>query len=707
MAESHILVGAHDFVMNQPQFIDHPQPEKRGLKILLKASLPTAAYDSSEHPGNCHPGTRMQYIDQIVNWGMDGPDPGRRIFWLKGPAGVGKSAIAQSCAEEFASRNKLAAAFFFSRPNQRDNPQCLFTSISYQWASKHKPYAEILKSTIHDDPTIVDKELRHQFYHLFVPPLQELAAKGEGISERVVIIDGLDECAGVVAQQTILQIVAASIRDHTTPFVWLICSRLEPHLIATFKSPQISAVTHQEELTVSRVIDNEIAKYLTDELSKIGMEHDIPVPWPRERDVGTLVNLSSGLFIYANTVVRFIGDRDSLGPEGQLRAVLALATSAATGSSEHPLSELDLFYLLIMQRIPAKILQTVQWILLATTIAIVHTDIARSRQFLDVSPSQFHAACRTLHSVVKVEEYYIVFYHASFMEFIQDPQRSGQFCLWKDSALALRTELTQRLEAVCNDPDIKPYSRRFYALIRADNENEVKRQDVVAYETVVSGFFLLYSALPWDAAAFTALTTINFKRMAELCVRSNYGVLGSIDRLFSRIPEEDRSKIMWLCKDRDRNKFAWEVAQMPPNADWDRSFILGHGQHKCFFWYTPRVFGLTPYRDRPSTENTTTERPTTDHQTTEQSFMMRDSIVQDERSGLRQDDIDYYEQRRTNVSAQQTPTPKAVANSIQYRKPEAEHSKSTNEYRRRSRSKGGDKSTPGAEGRPQKLPRRR
>ncbi|KAF9443932.1 hypothetical protein P691DRAFT_375827 [Macrolepiota fuliginosa MF-IS2] len=265
------------------------------------------------------------------------------------------------------------------------------------------------------------------------------------------------------------------------------------------------------------------------------MEHDIPVPWPRERDVGTLVNLSSGLFIYANTVVRFIGDRDSLGPEGQLRAVLALATSAATGSSEHPLSELDLFYLLIMQRIPAKILQTVQWILLATTIAIVHTDIARSRQFLDVSPSQFHAACRTLHSVVKVEEYYIVFYHASFMEFIQDPQRSGQFCLWKDSALALRTELTQRLEAVCNDPDIKPYSRRFYALIRADNENEVKRQDVVAYETVVSGFFLLYSALPWDAAAFTALTTINFKRMAELCVRSNYGVLGSIDRLFSRV----------------------------------------------------------------------------------------------------------------------------------------------------------------------------
>ncbi|KAF9443936.1 hypothetical protein P691DRAFT_375768 [Macrolepiota fuliginosa MF-IS2] len=457
MTESHPFHHAHNFVMNQPQFTGYSQPEKRGLQILLEASLPAAAYDSSEHPRNCHPGTRMQYIDQIVNWGSEGSDPGHRIFWLKGPAGVGKSAIAQSCAEEFAARKRLVAAFFFSRPNQRDNPQHLFTSISYQWASRHKSYAGILKSTIHDDPTIVEKELHHQFHHLFVSPLQELAAKGEDISERVVIIDGLDECAGMAAQQAIVQIVAASIRDRTAPFIWLICSRLEPHLVATFKSTQISAVTHQEELTVSRAIDNEITKYLTDELAKIGMEHDIPVPWPRERDMGTLVNLSGGLYIYANTVVRFIGDRDSLGPESQLRAVLALATSVAKGSTEHPLSELDLFYLLIMQRVPAKTLQTVQWILLATSLPGVQTNVKRNRQFLGLLLSEFQAACRTLHSVMKIEKGWIVFYHASFMDFMQDPQRSRQFCIWKDSGLALRTELTQRLQAVCNDPDIVPY----------------------------------------------------------------------------------------------------------------------------------------------------------------------------------------------------------------------------------------------------------
>ncbi|KAF9440808.1 hypothetical protein P691DRAFT_767216 [Macrolepiota fuliginosa MF-IS2] len=253
-----------------------------------------------------------------MRWGMDGPNSVHHIFWLKGPAGVRKLAIAQLCAEEFATQNKLAAAFFFSRPNQRDNPQYLFTSISYQWASKHKPYAEILKSTIHDDPTIVNKELHHQFHHLFISPLQELATKGEGISKCVIIIDGLDECAGAEAQQTIIQIVAASIQDHTTPFVWLVCSRLKPHLVTTFKSPQISPVTHQEELMVSQTIDNEITKYLTDELAKIGMEYDLLVAWPHKHDIGMLVDLSGGLFIYTNTIVCFISNCDSLDPGEQL-----------------------------------------------------------------------------------------------------------------------------------------------------------------------------------------------------------------------------------------------------------------------------------------------------------------------------------------------------------------------------------------------------
>ncbi|KAF9439633.1 hypothetical protein P691DRAFT_690204, partial [Macrolepiota fuliginosa MF-IS2] len=237
--------------------------------------------------------------------------------------------------------------------------------------------------------------------------------------------------------------------------VWLICSCLEPHFIATFKSPEVLAVTHQEELIVSQAINNEIAKYLTDEFSKIGEEHDFQVPWLHECDIGTLVNLSSGLFIYANTMVHFIGDHNSLGPEAQLQTILTFVTSAAKGSLEHPLSKLDLFYFLIIECIPAKILWTIQWILLATNVPYIGTNVIQNRQLLGLLPSQFLTACCTLHSMMKIEKDNIIFYHTSFMDFMQDPQHLRQFCIWKDPALALQIELTQRLQAVCNDPDVE------------------------------------------------------------------------------------------------------------------------------------------------------------------------------------------------------------------------------------------------------------
>ncbi|KAF9443194.1 hypothetical protein P691DRAFT_779020 [Macrolepiota fuliginosa MF-IS2] len=598
MAGSHTLQNVHDFVMNNPQFVHISEPEKRGLEILLEASIPEAAYDSSDHPSHCHPGTRYQYIDRIVHWGMGDVNPRHRIFWLKGPAGVGKSAIAQSCAEELAARKKLAAAFFFSRPNLRDNPQCLFTSISYQLASKLKSYSEILKSTIHDDPTIVTKALLHQFHDLFISPLQELAAKGEKVTERVVIIDGLDEVAGETAQQAIIEIIAASTRDGTTPFVWLLCSRLEPHLIATFNSPALSVVTHQEELMVSRDIDNEIAKYLTDELAKLGKEHDLPLPWPRERDIGALINLSGGLFIYATTVIRFIGDRNSLGPKDQLRAVLALATSVSKHNSGHPLSELDLFYLLILQRIPAKILQTVQRVLLATTIGELRTNLEGNRRLLRLSSSQFHAACRTLHSVMKVESSKINFYHASFMDFMRDPQRSKQFCIQLESGNALRTELMTRLQAICDDPDVKPYSESFNALTGAHNNSKFQQ---TAYKNLVEGFLVLCSTLPLDATTLAALASFNFNKIAKSMFTDYLSGL-NMDALVQNILEKDRTRIVRSCKHRDRHIYEWEVTQVPEGANWEGSYILGRGQNKCFCWRYQYGITLTPYPERPATE---------------------------------------------------------------------------------------------------------
>jgi hypothetical protein len=57
-----------------------------------------------------------------------------------------------------------------------------------------------------------------------------------------------------------------------------------------------------------------------------------------------LVDLSSGLFAYAQTIVFFVQDDDSNGPEAQLDMVLRLARDKVQTGKLHLLSALDLLY---------------------------------------------------------------------------------------------------------------------------------------------------------------------------------------------------------------------------------------------------------------------------------------------------------------------------------------------------------------------------
>ncbi len=122
--------------------------------------MPEAFHDSgARDPPRCHPGTRLDYIDNISAWGSGTSCHAEHILWVRGPTGVGKCAIAQTCAELLSERNELGAAFFFSRSNQKDDPTCLFTSISYQIVTKSASFGDIIDRVIHGDPTLVKKSL--------------------------------------------------------------------------------------------------------------------------------------------------------------------------------------------------------------------------------------------------------------------------------------------------------------------------------------------------------------------------------------------------------------------------------------------------------------------------------------------------------------------------------------------------------------------
>ncbi|KAF9440861.1 hypothetical protein P691DRAFT_715442 [Macrolepiota fuliginosa MF-IS2] len=476
MSNAGLLQGAHGFVLNNPHLNDNSthvnihstivEHKCLGLKMLLDASMPDAFYDSSarDPPPSCHPGTRHDFIDTITSWGLGASQHTESMLWMYGPAGVGKSAIAQTCSEHLAEKNKLGAALFFSHSvglHKRDDPHRLFPSLAYQIATKSKPFGDILDKRIQDDPTLVTKSMKEQFQELLVKPLSQLGADAAGVVDGLVVaIDGLDECGkGPEMHCDIIKIVATSVRNQTTPFRWAFFSRPETHIVGSFTTHDIRSLLYHLKIQVSRKIDNEITLYLTDGLREIQLRNGLPDSWLSERGIGVLVNLSGGLFIYAATVIRFVGSHESLGPVDQLRAVIALARDNKRTDLVHPLSELDLFYTLIMRCVPSGILLRIQAILLLTFFT-KETDflalMGRLRwkstrwiaNIIGISEPQFRNACGSLHSVLELDSTQeIKFYHASFMEFLRDPNRSGEFCMYSrlDS---LRLELLQRLNKV-------------------------------------------------------------------------------------------------------------------------------------------------------------------------------------------------------------------------------------------------------------------
>ncbi|KAJ6561953.1 hypothetical protein B0H19DRAFT_867908, partial [Mycena capillaripes] len=60
----------------------------------------------------CYAGTRPAVLEDMPSWVDAGP---KNIFWLHGPAGAGKSAIAQMFAENCRTESRLGASFFFKR----------------------------------------------------------------------------------------------------------------------------------------------------------------------------------------------------------------------------------------------------------------------------------------------------------------------------------------------------------------------------------------------------------------------------------------------------------------------------------------------------------------------------------------------------------------------------------------------------------------
>jgi hypothetical protein len=372
-------------------------------------------------------------MDWILGLGPD--DQNAVILWFYGPAGAGKSAIAHNIAERCELEKLLLASFFFSRSDPaRSHSKALITTISYQIAINIPGTREKIAAAIDRDPLILNRSLETQVATLIVEPLREPLEAGYfnvPTSRRLIIIDGLDECDPPAVQCNILEVISRLFCDYHLPLLIFIASRPEHHLIHSFSTGSLPGFYTTLALDDTYKPDDDIRLFLADNFRQVKSTHPmkryLDPSWPSEDVLKSLVQKSSGQFIYASTVVTYISSIRHR-PADRLNVVLGIRPPRNV--CEMPFGQLDALYRHIFTSVEDR--ETVLLILgfvLLSPFRFPCMDAGDLEHFFLLNEGDIEMLLCDLSAVITVSHDYPYFHvlHASLGDFLLDAARSKEF----------------------------------------------------------------------------------------------------------------------------------------------------------------------------------------------------------------------------------------------------------------------------------------
>ncbi|PPQ93107.1 hypothetical protein CVT25_003087 [Psilocybe cyanescens] len=390
---------------------------------LMEAASLGALHNSGERfdPPKCHPNTRTAVLQKLMDWFI-------------GVFGWDNLAIAQTFAELCAAKNRLLASFFFSRSDlRRNNEKAFVATLAYQlWL--HIPESRpIVEAVINNNPAIFQLNFDTQFRTLFLEPLLQLSSAGGFTSgtpfPKLIIIDGLDECNGADIQNTILNTISNALQHHplALPFRLLIASRPEYHLATSFSVAPLSSLTFRLALDDTYRPDEDVRLYLTDSFRDIRKTHimrtHLPDSWPSWEDITKLVAKSSGQFIYAATVIKYVSS-PRRNPLDRLKIIQGLLPV----NDDMPYAQLDSLYINILSEVEdinavLQILGTVFVLTNNTDDSIEPLRLNGLEKFMQLTPGTLQLLLLDVLSVVDASDNNkpIKFLHASFSDLSIQP----------------------------------------------------------------------------------------------------------------------------------------------------------------------------------------------------------------------------------------------------------------------------------------------
>ncbi|KAG2062616.1 hypothetical protein BDR04DRAFT_975255, partial [Suillus decipiens] len=341
----------------------------------------------------------------------------RTNIWLNGLAGVGKTSIAFTIAEEMKAANRLAATFFFSHKHSQ-KAAFIIPTIAYQLAIAFPRIREDIVKAVERDGMLLSpgKSRADQIRELVIKPLETLRFRQEPY---VIIIDALDECFSSEEAARLVTLLSDALRGPDLPFIHVIfTTRPEPHILAAMPSPvyKILLTTHDKHTIrdVRFFLQASLEKTRTTRPTIFGQP---PIPWPSKKEFETLAFKAGGLFAYAAMAVNFI-----------------------SAAGHHPQERLDL---LLRERstVSADIDQLYRQIIATSEDPLTHCRMLASTihlaRPLPLAELQelFYADKRNLAMMLEVFSPIILndgvgnveVYHVSLHDFMSDPLRSKQY----------------------------------------------------------------------------------------------------------------------------------------------------------------------------------------------------------------------------------------------------------------------------------------
>jgi hypothetical protein len=402
--------------------------QERADFTLLKGMYHTtdAGYLCGNRRG-CMKGTRREILSELENWLNDEQE--KRVFWLNGLAGTGKSAIAQTFAEMSFAAGKLGASFFCSRDfDERSSLRSIFPTLAFQLAHRYQPFRDELLPVLLASHDVGRESLCSQMEKLIVRPFQATR------TPTLVIIDALDECQDEEPASAILSVLSRYV-DNIPSVKFLITGRPEPRIRSGFRLASLRPITEVLKLhEVDRSsVDRDIRLFFKTELIEIAKARSdwtFAEDWPNSSEIDILCAKAAGFFIYASTAVKFVASTNRV-PTEQLELIIS-----SPQSTTHEGKGIDPLYTQVLEQAvdnpdandmgEDKIYSRFKTVVGAVLLVFNPLSVVALSDLLELST--IPTTLRSLHSLLLIpgpekKEDPIRAFHKSFPDFLTDPRR--------------------------------------------------------------------------------------------------------------------------------------------------------------------------------------------------------------------------------------------------------------------------------------------